>query len=137
MSKVFAPIRRAADKLASHQQKYYTKITGSETAGKRGRMVTEAFGAPFLSRTQGGKTEREIGTALGDPADIFGGKSDMQAEAAAEEEAARIAAIPPPRPLPDEEEIRRNRKKNKARSRSTGRASTILSDEGGDYLGAA
>lgn len=130
MGKVFAPLRRTMDKIQDKRGGLLKKAgLGSDLV--KGDRAVQSVGVYQSALSSGDDGVDKVR----DPIDLFGGASDTEKREAEEQEAARIAALPPPRPLPDEEEISRNRRKNKARTRSTGRASTILSDDGGDYLG--
>lgn len=145
MSGKLSGIGRGVKKLASHNLLtraglgyiQSSKVPGGrkvkEATADLDTKVMEAMPSPFY-KGSGEDTVR----ALQDSPDLFGEQQQAEERAAADEEAARIAAIPPPKPLPDDEEIDRVRKKNIAKQRARkGRASTILSDDsyGSDGLG--
>lgn len=143
MSGVLAPIRKFAEKIQKKKGEHAQKILGDNKATKYATRVSNQKHAAYLGPIMGTSDEAsgefgEAGAALRDPADLFGEKGQRDEVKAADEEAARIAAIPPPRPLPDEQELDRVRKKSTARQRARrGRASTIMSDDsyGSDSLG--
>ncbi len=133
MSGALAPIRKLTDKT---RNKFKSKLVPENKVTEEwNRLETQA--APTLLGPIASTTDEDQAKVL-DPYDVFGQNQEIAEKNASDEEARRIAALPPPRPIPDEEELARVRRQQAARGRARkGRASTILSDSsyGSETLG--